>query len=145
MSVTPDQCRLNLQRADAVRMARADLHRVVAAMSPKGGAQHVARLLQDPPEFLSTLPVRKLLLWIDRWGDQRAERLLAEMGIGQRRDVTVGELTERQVGLLSSVLTGPSTLAVADPWVMVGPGRHGSRTIGYPVGAGIGTRIEHGA
>lgn len=141
MSVTADQCRLNLQRAEAVRLARADLHRVVAAMSPKGGAQHVARLLQNPPEFLLSLPVRKLLLWIDRWGDQRAERLLADLGIAQRRDVTVGELTGRQVGLLCSVLAGASTLAVADSWIMIGPGRVGARSVGYPVGTGI----KHGA
>lgn len=104
MSATADQCRRNLQRAQAVSIARADLHRVVAAMSPKGGAQHVARLLQNPPDYLRTLPVRKLLLWINRWGDQRTERVLADLGIGQRRDVTVGELTDRQVGLLCSVL-----------------------------------------
>lgn len=108
MSVTADQCRLSLQRADAVRMARADLHQVIAAMSPKGGAQHVARLPQDPPDYLHTLPVRKLLLWINRWGDERAERFLDELGIGRRHEVTVGELVDRQVGLLVDALTGGS-------------------------------------
>lgn len=95
-----------LQRADAVRFARADLHHVIAAMSDKGGCQHVARLLQDPPAEIRNLSLRKLLTWIDRWGDHRAERLLAGLGIGQRHDIAVGELVDRQVGLLVDALTG---------------------------------------
>ena len=106
MSVTVEQLRTNLAVANQIRLDRADLHHVIAAMSQRGGAQHVARLLLDPPDSLHNLAVRKLLLWINRWGDSRAEGLLAELEIGQRRDVTVGELTERQRVLLSDALTG---------------------------------------
>lgn len=108
MTFTTNQRADALVRANEIRLGRAELHRVIAAMSSKGGAQHVARLLEEPPDFLDSLPVRKFLLWIDHWGDARAERLLTRLDIGLRQDVTVGALTERQRLLLASQLLGGS-------------------------------------
>lgn len=95
-----------LAEANRVRFARVALHQVIAAMSSKGGAAHVSRMLEERPEYLVRLSLRQFLTWIDRWGDLRVERVLAKLEIGQRHDVTVGELTDRQVALLVEALTG---------------------------------------
>ena len=78
-----------LQRANEIRLARADLKRGVAT-----GAVDVAVVLLDCPEEAEGMTVADLLLSQRRWGQTRCRRFIAQVPISERK--TIGSLTERQ-------------------------------------------------
>lgn len=86
-----------LERANAVRVARAELKRRVAS----GDIDAVDVVLFCPWEA-DTMPLGELLMSQRRWGSSRARKLLARMSISETK--SVGSMTDRQRLLLASLL-----------------------------------------
>jgi hypothetical protein len=83
-----------LERANAVRLARAQLKRQIA----HGRLSAADVLLQLPSEAMSW-PVGELLMSQRRWGCNRTRKLLSGLQISENRHL--GALTERQRRLLA--------------------------------------------
>jgi len=91
-----------LERANAVRLKRAELKRQIA-----GGQLSAADVILDLPWEATSWPVGELLTSQRRWGSIRAHKLLAGLHISETRPV--GELTERQRRVVAAQLrTHPS-------------------------------------
>ena len=86
-----------LERANAVRLKRAELKRRIA-----DGRMSAADLILDLPWEATSWPVGELLTSQRRWGSIRAHKLLAGLHITETRPV--GELTERQRRVLAAQL-----------------------------------------
>ena len=86
-----------LARANAVRLARAELKRRIA-----DGEVTVAAVVLDAPPEAETMAVADLLMSQRRWGRTRCRKLL--QGIPMSETKTVGTLTERQRNAVASVL-----------------------------------------
>jgi hypothetical protein len=92
-----DQRMEALQRANVIRIARAQLKRDL-----KSGAASISALLSDPPEWVLTAKVFDLLLAVPKCGRVKAGRLLTTCRISQSK--TVGGLSERQRAELVALL-----------------------------------------
>jgi hypothetical protein len=86
-----------LERANAVRLARAQLKREIA----RGRLSAADVLLQLPSEAMSW-SVGELLMSQRRWGCNRTRKLLCGLQISENRHL--GALTERQRRLLAAQL-----------------------------------------
>ncbi len=86
-----------LERANAVRLKRAELKRQIA-----DGQVSAANVILDLPWEASSWPVGELLTSQRRWGSIRAHKLLAGLHISETRPV--GALTERQRRVLAAQL-----------------------------------------
>jgi len=97
-----------LERANKVRLARAELKRRVAS-----GQLSAAEIVRTPPEEVLTMEVAELLTSQRRWGHTRARRFLA--GIPLTETKTLGSMTLRQRETLASMLStvGPRSSAAA--------------------------------
>jgi hypothetical protein len=89
-----------LNRANEVRLARAELKRQVADC--RISAAEV--ILRCSPE-IQRMTVADLLVSQRRWGPTRCRRLLIEIPLPENK--TVGSMTERQRHALVAVLTKP--------------------------------------
>jgi hypothetical protein len=78
-----------LQRANEVRLARAELKRSVA-----DGSTTVGRIILSCPWEAASMTIAELLLSQRRWGTARCSKFLAGIGIAETK--TVGSMTERQ-------------------------------------------------
>ncbi len=88
-----------LERANAVRLARAELKRRVA----DGGVSAAEVILSSPWEAES-MTVSDLLTSQRRWGTTRCRKLLQSIPMSENK--TVGSMTERQRQALSGLLEG---------------------------------------
>jgi hypothetical protein len=97
-----------LERANEVRLARAQLKRQIA-----GGHTSAARVILELPPEARNWSVRELLMSQRRWGSIRSRKLLAELQISELRPI--GALTERQRRLLAGQLAAdePELLVAA--------------------------------
>ena len=86
-----------LERANAVRLARAELKRQIAH-----GRLSVADVLCEVPAEAMSWSVGELLMSQRRWGCNRTRKLLSGLQISENRHL--GALTERQRRLLASQL-----------------------------------------
>ena len=86
-----------LQRANEVRLARAELKRRVAA-----GTLGVGEVVLDCPWQAASMTVADLLMSQPRWGHTRCRKFLAAIPISEAK--TVGSLTERQRRALVALL-----------------------------------------
>lgn len=86
-----------LQRANEVRVARAQLKRHLAA-----GERRLDELLDQVPEFARGAKIFDLVRAVPKLGPVRARQLLVHCGISETK--TVGGLTERQRAELIAVL-----------------------------------------
>src|SRR6476646_9526774 len=86
-----------LQRANAVRLARADLKRRVA----EGGVSAAEVILSSPWEAES-MSVSDLLTSQKRWGSTRCRKFLQCVVIPENK--TIGSMTERQRRALAQML-----------------------------------------
>ncbi|HEY1538666.1 MAG TPA: hypothetical protein VGF63_04645 [Solirubrobacteraceae bacterium] len=86
-----------LQRANEVRLARAELKRSVA----EGRATVGAVILACPWEAAS-MPISELLLSQRRWGSTRCAKFLASIGMTETK--TVGSMTDRQRRALAAMV-----------------------------------------
>jgi hypothetical protein len=87
-----------LKRANDIRVRRARLKKDL-----KDGRVRIEKILEDPPEFVSTAKVFDMLLAVPKFGRVKAARFLNQCRISQSK--TVGGLSERQraelIGLLN--------------------------------------------
>jgi len=101
-----------LQRANEVRLARADLKRRVAA-----GEIGVAEVISDCPWEAESMAVADLLMSQRRWGQTRCRKFLSQIPMSEKK--TIGSMTERQRRTLAEMLgvTEPGRAWSAAPWV----------------------------
>jgi hypothetical protein len=101
-----------LERANEVRLARADLKRRVAT-----GEVTVAEVILECPWEAASMAVADLLMSQRRWGQTRCRKFLAQIPMSEKK--TIGSMTERQRRTLAAMLT-PSERGrawSATPWV----------------------------
>ena len=87
-----------LERANEVRLARAQLKREVAA-----GEIDVAKVIVDCPWEAQSMAVADLLMSQRRWGETRCRKLLAQLPMSEKK--TLGSMTERQRRVLAAMLS----------------------------------------
>ena len=96
--MTPGPQRLRaLERANEVRLARADLRRRIAV-----GEMSAAEVILVCPGEASSWSVGNLLMSQRRWGSTRCRKFLSRNLINETKPV--GDLTERQRQMLASQL-----------------------------------------
>jgi len=92
-----------LERANEVRLARAELKRRVAM-----GEIDVAEVILECPWQADSMAVADLLMSQRRWGQTRCRKFLAQLPMSENK--TVGSMTERQrcslAGMLDSASAG---------------------------------------
>jgi hypothetical protein len=86
-----------LQRANEVRLARAELKRSVA-----DGRTTVGGVILSCPWEAASMTIAELLLSQRRWGAARCSKFLAGIGITETK--TVGSMTERQRIALAAIV-----------------------------------------
>ncbi len=91
-----------LERANAVRLARAELKRRVAA-----GDMTAAEVILSSPWEVESMTVGDLLTSQRRWGATRCRRLLQAVPISESK--TIGAMTERQRLALAGMLREQQT------------------------------------
>ena len=87
-----------LDRANRVRLARAELKRRVAA-----GGVRAADVILDCPWEADSMSISELLMSQRRWGRTRCRRLLLTLGVPENKQI--GTLTDRQRTALAAMLT----------------------------------------
>lgn len=90
-----------LERANAVRLARAELKRRIAH-----GHLSAAEVILRLPAEARSWPVGELLMSQRRWGSNRTRKLLSGLQISEMRHLSL--LTERQRRLLATQLGAPA-------------------------------------
>jgi hypothetical protein len=97
-----------LQRANEVRLARAELKRRVT-----DGEMTAAAVIVASPWEAQSMAVAELLMSQHRWGHTRARRFLA--GVPMTETKTIGSMTERQRRTLAAMLEAqtPTVRAVS--------------------------------
>jgi hypothetical protein len=86
-----------LERANMVRLARAELKRQVA-----GEEISASQVILDCPWEAASMSISDLLMCQRRWGRARCRRLLISLGVPENKQI--GTLTERQRDALAAVL-----------------------------------------
>jgi hypothetical protein len=100
-----------LERANQVRLARAELKRRVAT-----GELGVVDVILECPWEAESMAVADLLMSQRRWGQTRCRKLLAQIPMSEKK--TIGSMTERQRRTLASMLsTGRGHAWSATPWL----------------------------
>src|SRR5262245_45715320 len=84
-----DQRMKALQRANDIRVRRAKLKKDL-----KDGRVKIVKILENPPEYVSTAKVFDMLLAVPKFGRVKAARFLNQCRISQSK--TVGGLSDRQ-------------------------------------------------
>jgi hypothetical protein len=101
-----------LERANEVRLARAELKRRIAI-----GEIGVAEVILDCPWEARNMAVAGLLMSQHRWGEARCRRFLAQIPMSEQK--TIESMTERQchtlVELLRIVSSRDRATALATP------------------------------
>src|SRR5438270_10695198 len=87
-----------LERANQVRLARAELKRRVAT-----GEVDVADVILECPWEAESMAVADLLMSQRRWGQTRCRKFLGQMPMSEKK--TIGSMTERQRRTLASMLS----------------------------------------
>ncbi len=103
-----------LERANKVRLARAELKRRIAT-----GETDVAAVLLDCPWEASNMAVADLLVSQRRWGQTRCRKFLAQVPISEKK--TIGSMTDRQRQTLARMLRGARDCSVRE--MRAAPGR----------------------
>jgi hypothetical protein len=105
-----------LERANQVRLARAELKRRVAIEEID-----VAEVILGCPWEAESMAVADLLMSQRRWGQTRCRKFLAQIPMSEKK--TVGSMTDRQRRTLAEMLNSSSTGSRprgawgATPWV----------------------------
>ncbi len=90
-----------LERANQVRLARAELKRRVAMED-----LDVAEVILDCPWEADSMAVADLLMSQRRWGQTRCRKFLSQIPMSEKK--TVGSMTERQRRTLAEMLKSSS-------------------------------------
>ncbi len=99
-----------LERANKVRLARAELKRRVAS-----GEVDVAEVIMQCPWEADSMAVADLLMSQRRWGHTRCRKFLAQIPISEQK--TVGSMTERQRRTLAAMLPSSAPMPATGPWL----------------------------
>jgi hypothetical protein len=99
-----------LERANEVRLARAELKRRVAI-----GELDVAEVIIDCPWEAHSMAVADLLLSQRRWGQTRCRKFLAQIPMSEKK--TIGSMTDRQRQTLARMLHAVRTTPERGPWL----------------------------
>lgn len=105
-----------LERANKVRLARAELKRRVA-----GGEIGVAEVILQCPWEADSMAVADLLMSQRRWGHTRCRKFLSQVPMSEQK--TIGSMTERQRHTLAAMLPtmGPApvtgAMRTSDSWL----------------------------
>jgi hypothetical protein len=99
-----------LERANRVRLARAELKRKIASSEASA-----ADVVLESPWETESMSISELLMSQRRWGRTRCRRLLLTLGVPENKPI--GTLTERQRTALAGVLAAraPSEAPSAAP------------------------------
>jgi hypothetical protein len=92
-----------LERANRVRLARADLKRRVAA-----GELTAAEVILSCPWQAHSMVISELLMSQRRWGRTRCRRLLTSLGVPENK--RIGTLTQRQRIALAAMLAAKAAM-----------------------------------
>jgi hypothetical protein len=109
----PPQYMRALERANEVRLARAELKRRVAV-----GELDAAEVILECPWEARSMAVADLLISQRRWGQTRCRKFLAQIPIPEKK--TIGSMTDRQRRTLAVMLR---TTPERGPWVTGSPRR----------------------
>ena len=110
-----------LERANQVRLARAELKRRVA-----GGEIGVAEVILECPWEADSMAVSDLLMSQRRWGQTRCRKFLAQIPMSEQK--TVGSMTERQRRTLAAMLTSSGSVTMDSHWLAPGAPQLGAAT-----------------
>jgi hypothetical protein len=101
-----------LERANEVRLARAELKRKVAMDEIE-----VAEVILDCPSEAQSMAVADLLMSQRRWGQARCRKFLAQIPMSEKK--TIGSMTDRQRQTLAAMLASAERGRAwsAAPWV----------------------------
>jgi hypothetical protein len=100
-----------LQRANQVRLARAELKRRVAT-----GELDVSEIILECPWEADSMAVADLLMSQRRWGQTRCRKFLSQIPMSEKK--TLGSMTERQRRTLAMMLSSSNRGRWgAAPWV----------------------------
>jgi hypothetical protein len=101
-----------LERANQVRLARAELKRRVAI-----GELEVCEVILDRPWEAESMAVADLLMSQRRWGQTRCRKFLAQIPMSEKK--TIGSMTDRQRRTLAAMLSSQERGRAwsATPWV----------------------------
>ncbi len=97
---TPQHMRA-LERANSVRLARAELKRAIA----RGDAE-ASEIVRDCPWETESMTIAELLTSQRRWGRTRARKFLLPLALNENKQL--GTLTSRQRRLLAAELAARS-------------------------------------
>ena len=98
-----------LERANKVRLARADLKRRIAT-----GELAVAEVILECPWEAESMAVADLLMSQRRWGHTRCRKFLAHIPMSERK--TIGSMTDRQRRTLAAMLDTTGATPVPIQW-----------------------------
>jgi hypothetical protein len=112
LAQAPPQYMRALERANEVRLARAELKRKVAM-----DEIDVAEVILECPWEAHSMAVADLLLSQRRWGQTRCRKFLAQIPMSEKK--TVGSMTDRQRHTLAAMLTSADRGRAwsATPWL----------------------------
>jgi hypothetical protein len=111
-----------LERANQVRLARAELKRRVAS-----GEIGVAEVILECPWEANSMAVSDLLMSQRRWGQTRCRKFLAQIPMSEQK--TVGSMTERQRRTLAAMLTPSGSVRMDNPpWLAANASQLGTAT-----------------
>src|SRR5206468_6602862 len=101
-----------LERANQVRLARAELKRRIAV-----GKVDAADVILECPWEAESMAVADLLMSQRRWGHTRCRKFLAQIPMSEKK--TIGSMTERQRRTLAAMLSSAEMGRAWDagPWV----------------------------
>src|ERR1700704_302369 len=101
-----------LERANQVRLARAELKRRVA-----GGEIDVAEVILECPWEAASMAVADLLVSQRRWGQTRCRKFLSQLPMSEKK--TGGSMTERRPRALAAMLSSADRGRAwgAAPWI----------------------------
>ena len=101
-----------LERANQVRLARAELKRRVAVEDIE-----VAEVILECPWEAQSMAVGDLLMSQRRWGQTRCRKFLAQVPMSEKK--TIGSMTERQRRTLATMLSSAERGRAlhAAPWL----------------------------
>jgi hypothetical protein len=102
-----------LERANQVRLARAELKRKVAA-----NQIDVADVIMDCPWEAESMAVGDLLMSQRRWGQTRCRKFLVQIPITEMK--TIGSMTRRQRVALAELLRSAARASEIDEAVDIG-------------------------
>jgi hypothetical protein len=99
-----------LERANQVRLARAELKRRVA-----GGETNVSEVIVHCPWEAASMAVGDLLMSQRRWGQTRCRKFLAQIPMSEQK--TIGSMTDRQRRTLAAMLSPGGSAPAPSPWI----------------------------